>query len=163
VLQLSPDDYITHRNLVLLYRDAGRLDEAIRQAERMIEVAPENELATAYLLLGSLHEASGDPAQAIEAYEQAATLGLGSPQALSALGNLYLQGERLEDALGTFEALAQLAPDDYAVHQQLAMIYWQLERFDEALAAANQALSLAPDDMRDSLQQLIAQMEAEKG
>jgi hypothetical protein len=43
------------------------------------------------------------------------------------------------------------------------MIYWQLERFDEALAAANQALSLAPDDMRDSLQQLIAQMEAEKG
>jgi tetratricopeptide (TPR) repeat protein len=163
VLQLSPDDYITHRNLVLLYRDAGRLDEAIRQAERMIEVAPENELATAYLLLGSLHEASGDPAQAIEAYEQAATLGPGSPQALSALGNLYLQGERLEDALTTFEALAQLAPDDYAVHQQLAMIYWQLERFDEALAAANQALSLAPDDMRDSLQQLIAQMEAEKG
>ena len=163
VLQLTPDDYITHRNLALLYRDSGLLDEAIWRAERMIEVAPENELAATYLLLGSLHEASGNPAKAIEVYEQAATTTLGSPQALSALGNLYLQGQRLEDALGAFEALTQLAPDDYAVHQQLAIIYWQLERYDEALAAANQALSLAPEDMRESLQQLIAQMEAEKG
>jgi tetratricopeptide (TPR) repeat protein len=163
VLQLTPDDYITHRNLVLLYRDSGRLDEAIRHAERMIEVTPENELAAAYLLLGSLHEASENLAKAIEAYEQAVAATLGSPQALSALGNLYLQSQRLEDALGTFEALAQLAPDDYAVRQQLAMIYWQLGRYDEALAAANQALSLAPEDKRESLQQLIAQMEAEKG
>ncbi len=163
VLQLTPDDYITHRNLVLLYRDADRLDEAIRQAERMIEVTPENELATAYLLLGSLHEASGNPAKAIEVYEHAATTTPDSPQALTALGNVYLQSQRLEDALGTFEALTQLAPDDYAVHQQLAMIYWQLGRYDEALAAANQALSLAPEDVRESLQQLIAQMEAEKG
>jgi len=163
VLQLTPDDYITHRNLALLYRDSGLLDEAIWRAERMIEVAPENELAATYLLLGSLHEASGNSAKAIEVYEQAATTTLGSPQALSALGNLYLQGQRLEDALGAFEALTQLAPDDYAVHQQLAIIYWQLERYDEALSAANQALSLAPEDMRESLQQLIAQMEAEKG
>ncbi len=163
VLQLTPDDYITHRNLVLLYRDSGRLDEAIRQAERMIEVTPENELAATYLLLGSLHETSGNPEKAIEVYEQAVTATPGSPQALSALGNLYLQEQRLEDAVDTFEALAQLVPDDYAVHQQLAMIYWQLERHDEALAAANQALSLAPEDMRESLQQLIAQMEAEEG
>jgi tetratricopeptide (TPR) repeat protein len=163
VLQLTPDDYITHRNLVLLYRDAGRLDEAIRQAERMIEVTPENELATAYLLLGSLHEASENPAKAIEVYEHAATTTPDSPQALSALGNVYLQNQRLEDALSTFEALTQLVPDDYAVHQQLAIIYWQLGRYDEALAAANQALSLAPEDKRESLQQLIAQMEAEKG
>jgi len=163
VLQLTPNDYITHRNLVLLYRDADRLDEAIRQTERMIEVTPEEELGTAYLLLGSLHEASEHPAKAIEAYQQAAVASPGSPQALSALGNVYLQSQQLEDALSAFEALAQLAPDDYAVHQQLAMIYWQLERYDEALSAANQALSLAPEDMRESLQQIIAQLEAEKG
>jgi len=162
VLQLTPDDYITHRNLILLYRDSGRLDDAIRQAERMIEVTPENELAATYLLLGSLYETSGNPEKAIEAYEQTLTAAPGSPQALSALGNVYLQSQRLEDALVTFEALAQLAPDDYAVHQQLALIYWQLERYDEALAAANQALSLSPEDMREPLQQLIAQIEAEK-
>lgn len=80
-----------------------------------------------------------------------------------ALGNLYLQQGRLEDALPAFEAVAQIAPDDYAVHQQLAIIYQQLGRYDEALAAASQALSLAPEDMKESLQLLVAQIEADKG
>ena len=100
---------------------------------------------------------------AIEAYEQAVTTNPGSPQALTALANLYLQAGRLEDALQSFEATAQLSPENYAVHQQLAMIYWQLKRYDEALAAANQALSLAPEGARESLQQLVAQIEAERG
>ncbi|UCC88835.1 MAG: tetratricopeptide repeat protein, partial [Anaerolineales bacterium] len=162
VLQLTPDDYISHRNLVLLYRDSGRLDEAIQQAQRMIEVTPENELGTGYLLLGNLYEASGKPEEATGAYEQAVAAAPGSYQAQVALGNLYLQQGRLEDALPAFEAVAQIAPDDYAVHQQLAIIYQQLGRYDEALAAASQALSLAPEDMKESLQLLVAQIEADK-
>ena len=163
VLQLNPDDYISHRNLTLLYRDAGRLDEAIQQAERMVEVTPEGELGTAYLLLGSLYEASGKAPEAIQAYEEAVVAAPGLYQAQVALGNLYLQGERLEEALQAFEAAAQLVPDDYAVYQGLAMTYWQLGRYDEAVAAAKQALNLAPENMRESLQQLVAQIEEERG
>ncbi len=163
VLQLAPNDYISHRNLVLLYRDSGRLDEAIQQAERMIEVTPENELGTVYFLLGSLYEASGQPVKATEAYEQAVAATPGLTQAQVALGNLYLQQGRVEDALQTFQTVAQLTPDDYTVHQQLALIYRELGRYDEALAEANLALSLAPEDVRESLQQLVTQIEAEKG
>jgi Flp pilus assembly protein TadD len=65
--------------------------------------------------------------------------------------------------LQAFEAAAQLVPDDYAVYQGLAMTYWQLGRYDEAVAAANQALNLAPEDMQESLQQLVAQIEEERG
>ena len=79
------------------------------------------------------------------------------------MGNLYLGAGGLEDALRSFEATAQLSPENYAVHQQLAMIYWQLNRYDEALTAAKQALSLAPEEARESLQQLVAQIEAERG
>lgn len=163
VLQLAPDDYISHRNLVLLYRDSGRLDEAIQQAERMVEVTPENELGTAYLLLGSLYEAAGQPTQAIGAYQQAVAVAPDLHQAQVALGNLYLQQGKPEDALQSFETLAQLAPDDYAVHQQLALIYRQLGLYDKALDEANQALRLAPEDMQEPIQQLVAQIEAEKG
>lgn len=163
VLQINPDDYISHRNLVLLYRDSGQSDEAIQQAKRMIEVAPENELGTAYLLLGSLYESSGQPMEAIGAYEQAVVAAPDLHQAQVALGNLYLQQGRAEDALRTFQAVAQLTPDDYAVHQQLALIYRQLGNHDEALAEANQALRLAPEDMRESLRLLVAQIEGEKG
>ncbi|GAB4548653.1 MAG: hypothetical protein Kow0063_43580 [Anaerolineae bacterium] len=163
VLQLAPDDYISHRNLVLLYRDAGRLDEAIQQAERMIEVTPDNELGSAYLLLGSLYEAVEQPDQAIQSYQAAVAAEPNLYQAQVALGNLYLQAGKLEDALQAFQAVVQLTPDDYAVHQQLAMIYWQLERYDDALVAARRALELAPEDMRETLQQLVAQIEAKQG
>jgi tetratricopeptide (TPR) repeat protein len=149
VLQTAPDDYLTQRNLVLLYRDSGRLDEATKQAESMLKVTPENEKGIAYFLLGSLYAAAGKSTEAIGAYQQA--------------GDLYLQQGRPGDALQPFQAVAQLAPNDYMIHQQLATVYQQLKRYDEALAEANQALSLAPEDARQSLQQLIAQIEAEKG
>lgn len=162
VLQLNANDYISRRNLVLLYRDTGRLDEAIAEAQRLVEVTPENELGTSYVLLSSLYEASGEPTKAIEIYEQAVEAAPDLYQARVALGNLYLQQGRLGDALPTFEVVAQLRPDDYTVHQQLALIYRQLGRYDEALAEANQALRLAPEDMRESLQLLVAQIEEEK-
>jgi tetratricopeptide (TPR) repeat protein len=163
VLQLAPEDYVSYRNLVLLYRDAGRLDEAIQQAEQMLEVTPENEQEIGYVLLGSLYEASERPAEAIEAYQAALSVAPDSIQALSGLGNLHLQAGNLDEAVQVFEALAQVAPDNYSVYQQLAIIYMQLGRYDDALAAANQALSLAPEGMRESLQQLVAQIEAERG
>ena len=163
VLELAPEDYISHRNLVLLYRDSGRLEEAIQQAKQMLEFTPEKDLGTAYLLLGSLYEASDQPAEAIEAYQQAVAATPNLTQAQVALGNLYLQQGRPEDALQPFQTVAQLTPDDYAIHQQLALIYRQLGRYDEALQEAEQALSLAPEDMHESLQQLVAQIEAEKG
>jgi Flp pilus assembly protein TadD len=65
--------------------------------------------------------------------------------------------------LRTFQAVAQLTPDDYTVHQQLALIYRQLGNHDEALAEANQALRLAPEDMQESLRLLVSQIEGEKG
>ena len=163
VLQVAPEDYISQRNLVLLYRDTGRLDEAIQQAQRMVEITPQNELGTANLLLGSLYEATGKQAEAIESYQKSVAAAPELIQAQVALGNLYLQQQRLEDAQPVFEEVARLSPDNYAVHQQLAAIYLQLGRYDEALSAANQALSLAPEDAKESLQQLISQIEREKG
>jgi tetratricopeptide (TPR) repeat protein len=163
VLQLTPDDYISQRNLVLLYRDSGRLEEAIGQAERMVEVTPEDELGAARLLLGSLYEAAGKSSEALQAYEGAVAAAPDLFQAQAALGGLYLREGKLDDALHAFETVAQLTPDDYAVHQQLAVIYQELGRYDEALMAASRALSLAPEDMRESLQELVTQIEAEKG
>jgi tetratricopeptide (TPR) repeat protein len=163
VLQINPNDYISYRNLALLYRDSGRLDEAIQQVMLMIEVTPESELGTAYLLLGSLYETAEQPIEATEAYRQAVAVAPNLSQAQAALGNLYLQQGGLEDALQTFQTLAQLTPDDYTVHHQLALIYRQLGRYDEALTEASQALNLAPEDMRETLQQLITQIEGERG
>jgi tetratricopeptide (TPR) repeat protein len=163
VLALSPEDYVSQRNLVLLYRDLGRLDEAIQQAENMTQVTPDSERGNTYYLLGTLYEAAERPDEAIAAYRESVAADPNLFQAQATLGNLYLGQGRLEEALPAFQAVAQLNPDDYAVHQQLALIYQQLGRYDEALAEANQALDLAPDDVKESLQQLVSQIEEQRG
>ena len=162
VLQLNPSDYVSHRNLVLLYRDTGRLDEAIRQGELMLEVTPENEFGPTYLLVGSMHEAAGQTAEAISAYELAVAASPDLAEAYAALGNLCFQAGRLEDALGSFQTLAELTPDDYTVRQQVAVIHRQLGRYDEALAAARLALGVAPEEARGEIEQLVVEIEADR-
>ncbi|MFQ6014047.1 MAG: tetratricopeptide repeat protein [Anaerolineae bacterium] len=59
VLELVPDDLVSHHNLALLYRQLGDLDQAMAHAEIALEVAPEEErlaLQSLLALLGVVKE-----------------------------------------------------------------------------------------------------------
>lgn len=45
ILELQPSDFTAQKNLALLYRDSGQLDEALRYANAALSVAPDNERA----------------------------------------------------------------------------------------------------------------------
>lgn len=45
ILALQPSDFTAQKNLALLYRDSGQLDEALRYANAALAVAPDNERA----------------------------------------------------------------------------------------------------------------------
>jgi len=160
VIELNPNDYISHRNLVLLYRDSGQTDLALQQANQMLAVTPDQELGPSYLLVGTLYEAADRWDEAINAYQQAINADPGLAQAHAALGNAYLRQQQPQAALDAFLALAELTPDDYAVHQQLALLYSQLGQPEPALVEARLALSLAPEEAQPALEQLVAQLEA---
>ena len=163
VLELTPGDYISHRNLALLYRDSGQPEEAIAQAEKMLETSPPEEMGPGYLLAGSLYEGAGRMDEAITAYEQAVVAAPSMTQGFAAVGNAYLSQGRIQEALDAFLQMASLAPGDYTIQEQLALLYSDLGQMDAALASARQALELAPDDARPALEQLVSQLEAQKG
>jgi tetratricopeptide (TPR) repeat protein len=75
VVSSSPSDVINTRNLTLLYRDTGRFDQAVEQARRLVEIAPDEQKGESYYLLGLLYDAAGQPEQANAAFEQADALG----------------------------------------------------------------------------------------
>ena len=69
VLKVFPDDAMTRFGLANLYRDEGRLEDAIAQYEKTLEIDPG--YGAAYLELGSLLEKSGRLEAARETYQTA--------------------------------------------------------------------------------------------
>ena len=61
---ISPNDFTAQKNLALLYRDSGQMQEALRYATAALAVAPENERAGIETLIQELNTAGagGNPA-----------------------------------------------------------------------------------------------------
>jgi tetratricopeptide (TPR) repeat protein len=161
-LQIAPDDYISRRNLVLLYRDTGKIEQAIQEAQSLPEQTPQNELGPTWVLIGELYQTAGRLSEATTAYEQAIKAEPNLATAYVALGALYVQQARLQDALRVYQQLVQLTPDDYAAHRQLALVYRELGQMNQALEEAQLALQKAPADQRADLEQLIAELQAQR-
>jgi len=63
VAQLRPNDFSTRKNLAILYQHLGQLDEAIAQAKKARELAPEKERAAMDTLIQHLQQAKEDKAK----------------------------------------------------------------------------------------------------
>ena len=87
----------------------------------------------------------GDICGAISAYEMAVRYAPDFAEALSNLGNLYLQNGRSAEAVRAFEKAISAKPDLAPLYCNLAAALIALERCDDAIAASGVALRLAPD------------------
>jgi tetratricopeptide (TPR) repeat protein len=103
----------------------------------------------AYLALGSVYEATGDPKEAERAYAMGIDHIAGFAEAFRARGRLRRRLERREDALGDFEAAASFRGDDPALLRELADAYVALGRLPAALATMRRIASLA-DEQHDA-------------
>jgi len=78
------------------------------------------------------------------------------------LGAIYTSLGKLSQAAEVYQKANEMAPDSYEGHKGLASVYLQLGRLDEALEEARTARDLAPEEERPGLDDLIAQLEAQK-
>jgi tetratricopeptide (TPR) repeat protein/O-antigen ligase len=78
------------------------------------------------------------------------------------LGATYTAIGKLSQAAEAYQKADEMAPDSYEGHKGLASVYLQLGRLDEALEEAKTARDLAPEEERPGLDDLIAQLEAQK-
>ncbi len=151
--------------------------ETLRRAQQMNPFHPDT-----LTRLGHVHwnwsRLISDPEQraekletALAYYQQAVTL---SPlnhwhqlketitKTLLHLGATYADLGELSQAAEAYQKAIEKAPDGYEGHKGLASVYLQLGRLDEALEEARMARDLAPEEERAGLDDLIAQIEAQK-
>ena len=78
------------------------------------------------------------------------------------LGTAYSSLGKLNQAVEAYKKASEMAPDNYDSHKNLTVVYLQLGRLDEALEEAKVARDLAPEEEKPNLDDLIAQLEAQK-
>jgi len=91
---------------------------------------------------------SGDPVQAMRAFDAAIAINPGFAEAHNSLGIALASLGRHEDALVSFDRALTLKPDYAEGHNNRGIVLQELGRLDAALASFDQAIALKPDNAR---------------
>jgi tetratricopeptide (TPR) repeat protein len=124
--------------------EASKPEEAIaayRQAETL-----EPKDADPHLSSGILLEKAGKASEAIDEYKAALALDP-SPDALTALANIYMRGRRFPEAEEYLRKLVALNPQEAPAHVELGRVLVAENKNDDALAELQAGAKLAPADV----------------
>ena len=124
--------------------EATKVDEALaafRQAAALEPKDPDPRLSAGILL-----EKSGKTSEAIDEYKAALALDP-SPDAVTALANIYLHGRRFPEAEEYLRKLVALSPRDAVAHVELGRVLVAENKNDDAVAELQTGAKLAPTDL----------------
>jgi len=138
ILKEDPGNEAAVEQLTQLLLDGNKADEAVKLLEGMNEHSSSPTLLD---LLGDAYTQMHDYAKAETAYRQAVELDPSELSHLRGLGQTLLSEEKYQEALGVYQKLVDLMPDDSDNYLRLAQIYrelHQLDKAEESLAKARQ-------------------------
>ena len=115
---------------------AARGDGSVGVRRFLEAIAFDPTYAPAYLALGELHEASGDPAEAERAYSMGIDHVGRWAGGLRARAKLRARSSRLTEAIADLEAAADVEPEDAALLLELEEAYVANRALVAALAVA---------------------------
>lgn len=125
-----------------LYLDQGKLDEAIAEYQKALQVAP-NELH-AHMNLGAAYQGKQMWDQAIAEYEKSIGLSPDLAAAHNNLGLAYWKKGRHQEAIVQLKRTISLAPGKADGHANLGTVYVSAGMLKEAIAEYEKALKIAP-------------------
>jgi len=166
--EIDSSQYDSVRNdawgaLALLYKDAGRTDDAIAAFEKIVQLQPQK--GEAYMELSALYGKKGDRAKQSEALERAKQAGASSdPAALLNVGIGHMNDGHYNDAMEVFHRVID-TPDVPAA--DLAMAWGLLGRcqlnanqMDDGMASLKKAIDLDPNgSMAEENKQILAALQ----
>jgi Flp pilus assembly protein TadD len=100
------------------------------------------------LRMASSTRAAGDPASAVQLYQQAIAQEAGRPEAYVLLGETLIDLEAYDDAGQVFREALQRDPDNHAAHRGYARTLVALRRPESAIQHYEAVLRRAPDDLQ---------------
>ncbi len=146
VLTLAPPEDQLARirlNLGVSYMGMERVDDAIREWKRAVELSPD--YMDAYMNLGTAYQSKNMPDSTRVVWERALEVGGQSVVPRVALGRLALAEGRLSDALRYYREILDLGARDPRIYAETALIHERREDFGQAIVHYEQALELAPE------------------
>ncbi len=142
-VQLKPDAYEAHLNLINMYFKKNQIDHAIEACKKIIQLKPGNQ--EAHVMMANLLRSKGDNKQAIEEFQQAMKLGARDSSIYSAIGFSYLNdGDLVRGEEFLRKAVAEKEqPVDAFIG--LAIIDYKKKDFPNALIDLDRVLKEKPD------------------
>ena len=144
VLAAAPNDGLAHAWLgYCLVEDRDRIDEATREVEQGVHLAPDDPVV--YQLLAVVRIARNETDQAMEAIDQAIRLDPTAASAYATKSLLLSDQERWDAMLETSETGLQFDPEDEQLLAYRAFALERLGRIEDSLRQADEAVARAPD------------------
>jgi tetratricopeptide (TPR) repeat protein len=146
-LGVRPGDFLRNRaaaSLSLARESGGRVDRADLIADLRGAFLFGQKEGLLHVLAGDLALQAGASRTAIEAYETAAAIDPGLPEAWAGLGEVRHAQRRFEESLHAFETAVSLRPADPWIRNNLGVVLRDSGRLPEARAAFEEAHRLSP-------------------
>ena len=164
LLSEEPDDFQARCRLGELYFHKGRLDEALTEVKKSVEMAEglrvemDRSLAMYYSNLGTIYGTKGMADDAATQFKRALELNKYDVLALFNLGRLYSEKSDYMQAKDYFERLIEITPEDPVAWYNLAGVYEQLDNpqisdyntLDMAIQAYMKVLEFDPHHLESS-------------
>ncbi len=128
-----------------IYIREGEFDKAVKVAERLHSLAPENRSAL-YTLAG-LYLKQDAPLKAIEAYAKLSGMEPRNPKIREKLGALYEQNRFFEKAIAEYENVLAIEPGRTGIEQKIGSLYLREGKLAEAAKRFDKALSSDPGNI----------------
>ena len=160
----EPDDFQARCRLGELYFNKGRMDEALAEVEKSIEMAEglrvemDRSLAMYYSNLGTIYGTKGMLEEATEQFKRALELNAYDVLALFNVGRLYNDKGDYLGAKEYFERLIEISPEDPIAWYNLAGVYEKLDdpkvsdfnTLDMSMQAYMKVLQFDPNHLESS-------------
>ncbi len=147
----NPDCWMAYCNLGVALGDKGRLDEAIENYHKALQIDPNN--FEAHYNLGNALADQSRFDEAIQNYHKALQSNPNSFQALNNLGNALFHQNRFDEAIENYRKAIQLNPNFSDALNNLGVALAAKGRFDEAIENCRKAIQINPNfsDALDNL------------
>lgn len=135
-----------HKAIASVFYAEGKIEEAIEELERAIDMVPD--YARALLNLGTCRLQQKDREGALAFFREAIQAdndNLAAGIAYYNIASLEAEEKKFDSSLEAYRKAAGLVPSYYGIHYGLGVMYMNLDRDREAVKAFQEVLLLKPD------------------
>ncbi|HYG08376.1 MAG TPA: tetratricopeptide repeat protein, partial [Pyrinomonadaceae bacterium] len=144
-LALDAANFDALNGLINLYASQGRFDLAHARVDQATAARPNT--ASLYFLKSVIYGKQQDAAQAEAALRHTLQLDPGFIPALNALGSLYINTNRPDEAIAEFRRMSEKRPDDPTPYMLIGMVEDGRKNYDASTEAYKHALTINAENV----------------